>query len=206
MNQFLIHLSLHSLKHDTPSVKCYIIKYCYKGQLLYSSDWKERKREWMIGIYSESLGQFFVCLFCFTNLLSLTTTHNLKCPLLALYPWPGEGAGHLLENYKRFPYRAIITNVTESYSSGMLNCKLKFNSQSWFTFLKKCFAKGKKANLLNLKHYYFTIKRYWIHFNRSKRGKSTERTIYLHQWKSKKWKCHGKSCCKFIRKIPQIYN
>ena len=39
-----------------------------------------------------------------------------------------------------------------------------------------------------------------------KEEKSTKRTIYLHQWESKKWKCHGKSCCKFIRKIPQVYN
>lgn len=131
-----------------------------------------KKNGWLEYIQNHWGSFLFVC---FTNLLSLTTTHNLKCPLLALYPWAGERGGgghdHLLENYKRFPYRAIITNVTESYSSGMLNCKLRFNTQNWFTFLKKCFAKGKKANLLNLKHYYFTIKRYWIHFNRSKRGK-----------------------------------
>lgn len=116
--------------------------------------------------------------FC---LFVLQTFSHLQLPTIwnahSLPYIPGRGSGgggghdHLLENYKRFPYRAIITNVTESYSSGMLNCKLRFNTQNWFTFLKKCFAKGKKANLLNLKHYYFTIKRYWIHFNRSKRGK-----------------------------------
>lgn len=30
---------------------------------------------------------------------------------------------HVLENHKRLPYRAIITNVTGSYSSGMLDYK-----------------------------------------------------------------------------------
>lgn len=65
----------------------------------------------------------------------------------------------------------------------------------------------KEKNLLKLKHYYFILMRDLTYLNHLvKEEKSTKRTIYLHQWESKEWKCHRKSCCKFIRKIPQVYN